>query len=208
MRKSLIIFAILTIFAGAAWSAMDQFSPFSGGGGSGSGDVTGPASPTAGSLTKWGPAGKALVDGLALGTMTNTKGCIYTTASGLVCNSDPASAAMTPVDGHADGNLTAVNVTNTEIYNYGQADANATIVMPTAAAGLSFIGTVATARAGKTWCFKAKSTDKIYLDGTATADNGKVCTTPTVGNYLTCFTFTTDAFDWICRTGIGTWWRE
>jgi hypothetical protein len=115
---------------------------------------------------------------------------------------------MTEVDGHADGNLTAVQASNTLIYNTGQADANATIVMPVAAVGYSFIATVGTTRAGKAWCFQAKSTDLIYLDGTATADHGKACVTPAIGNYLTCFTFKTDAYDWICRTGIGTWWRE
>lgn len=49
--------------------------------------VTGPASPTAGLLAKWGPTGDALVDGLKYGTMTDTKYCTYSTVDGLICTS-------------------------------------------------------------------------------------------------------------------------
>ena len=49
--------------------------------------VTGPASPSAGFLTKWGPSGDALVDGLKFGTMTDTDWCTYTAANGLQCTS-------------------------------------------------------------------------------------------------------------------------
>ena len=49
--------------------------------------VTGPASPTAGYLTKWGPSGDAIVDGVKLGTMTDTDWCTFTTANGLQCTS-------------------------------------------------------------------------------------------------------------------------
>jgi hypothetical protein len=118
------------------------------------------------------------------------------------------SATMAKVNGSTTGNLTAAQVTNTTISNYGQADANATLTAPTAAEGYNTIPTMGTTRAGKAWCFKAGTNDPIRLDGTATADGGKVCTTPTKGNYMTCFTYETDAWEWICRTGIGTWWRE
>jgi hypothetical protein len=118
-------------------------------------------------------------------------------------------ALMTPVDGHADGNLTIADVSNTEIYNTGQADGNATKIAPLAAGGYSTIITMGTTRAGKAWCFKAKGTDIISLDGTATGAGGKVCSTPLDGNYMTCFTRTTaTGFGWICRSGVGTWWRE
>lgn len=52
------------------------------------GDVTGPASPTAGYLTKWGPSGKALVDGPKIGTFTDAKWCSFSTAGGLACTED------------------------------------------------------------------------------------------------------------------------
>jgi hypothetical protein len=61
--------------------------------------VTGPASPTAGMLAKWGPSGQALVDGLKFGTLTDTKYCTYTTANGLVCNSDGSGAMTYPGSG-------------------------------------------------------------------------------------------------------------
>ena len=49
--------------------------------------ITGVASPSAGYLMKWGASGNTAVDGLKLGTMTDTKYCTYSTANGLVCNS-------------------------------------------------------------------------------------------------------------------------
>jgi hypothetical protein len=62
----------------------------------GSGDVTGPASPNAGSLTKWG-VGKALVDGVLLGTMTDGKWCTYTTLAGFNCTSDAPLSVHTTI---------------------------------------------------------------------------------------------------------------
>lgn len=50
--------------------------------------VTGLASPAAGYLVKWGVAGNTLDDGLKFSTMTDGQWCKYTTADGLICNSD------------------------------------------------------------------------------------------------------------------------
>ncbi len=58
--------------------------------------VTGPASPTAGYLTKWDASGDVLVDGPKLGTLTDTKWCTFTTANGLQCTSN------VPVTGAGD----------------------------------------------------------------------------------------------------------
>ena len=66
--------------------------------GTGTGDVTGPTTPTAGSVPKWGPSGKALVDAFVLGTLTDGKWCTYTTALGVHCTSDqPASGTPTVI---------------------------------------------------------------------------------------------------------------
>ena len=105
MKKHLITIAIIAAFLallGTPWhaSAFGGFSPFSdsGGGGTGSGDVTGPTTPTAGSVPKWGPSGKALVDAFVLGTLTDGKWCTYTTALGIHCTSDqPAGATATAI---------------------------------------------------------------------------------------------------------------
>lgn len=56
--------------------------------------VTGPASPTPGYLTKWGPSGDTLADGLGLSTLTNTDLCTYLTASGLNCTTVAPSGAI------------------------------------------------------------------------------------------------------------------
>ena len=96
MKKIIGLTALMILVPMLALAQIGGFSPFSGGGG-GSGSVTGPATPTAGVLVKWGPSGLALVDSLALGTMTPTKYCTYETATGLTCTSDGGSA----LTGHA-----------------------------------------------------------------------------------------------------------
>ncbi len=95
--------------------------------------VTGVAAPTAGYLTKWGVSGNAIVDGPKLGTLTDAKWCIYTTADGLKCTEDApagigdvvgpvattqysipywAAAAKTLVDGVAPGAANALLYSN------------------------------------------------------------------------------------------------
>ncbi len=114
------------------------------------------------------------------------------------------------VDGHADANLTAAQVSGTIVYNTGQAAADVALTLPTAASGYSALFTVATAQANK-WGVRAGTNDKIYLlaaDGTiaAGADNGYArMTAAQVGQSFACWTLKTDAYDWQCKAvSIGT----
>jgi hypothetical protein len=114
------------------------------------------------------------------------------------------------VDGHASGNLTAANVTNTIIYNTGQAAEDIASTLPTAAFGYSFLYTVSTAQSNKAGV-RANTGDKVYLlaaDGTVSAgsDNGYArMTAAQVGQCFACWTFKTDAYDWMCKAiAIGT----
>ena len=90
---------------------------------------------------------------------------------------------------------------------YNSSSVNVTVTLPTAAAGMNFIAVVGTAQAANTWKIKAGTNDKIYFDGVAGTDNQSVYCTPAVGNYITFATFRTgaSAWDWIARTGYGTW---
>ncbi len=108
------------------------------------------------------------------------------------------------VNGSASISLSAAQVSNTVIYNTGQAAANIQLSLPVAASGYSFIGVAGTTQAANTWKFTAAASDKIYIDGVAGTDNQSIIITPAIGNYLTCFTFKTDAYDWICKCGGGT----
>ena len=116
--------------------------------------------------------------------------------------------AATVVDGSANATLTAANCYGTMISNYGQAAADVHLDLPTAAAGLNFIAIVGTAQAANFWKLRADTNDKIYLDGVAGSDNGYVgLAAPAVGDYATFITFQTgaNAWDWICKSGYGTW---
>ncbi len=128
----------------------------------------------------------------------------------LTTNSD--ANPVKEVDGHASGNLTAVQVQNTIIYNYGMGAADVALVLPTAAAGYSALFTVSTAQANK-WGVQAGTNDKIYLlaaDGTISAgsDNGYArMTAAQVGQSFACWAVKTDAttWDWQCKAiAIGT----
>lgn len=59
----------------------------------GTGDVTGPASPTTGSIPKWSGTGKGLIDAFALGTLTDAKWCSFATVGGLSCTQNAPMAA-------------------------------------------------------------------------------------------------------------------
>ena len=115
------------------------------------------------------------------------------------------------VDGHTDQTaLTAAQVSGTVIYNTGQGGADVFLLLPTAAAGYSFVATVGTAQAFH-FGVEAAATDKIYLiaaAGTVAAgsDNAAVVMTAAeVGQAFACWTFKTDAYDWMCKTiSIGT----
>lgn len=96
--------------------------------GLGTGDVTGPVTPTAGSVPKWGPSGKALVDGFILGTLTDAKWCSYATATGITCTENaPASG---------DGNDTEINRLATAIKALSTAPMNGTVGATTPATGI------------------------------------------------------------------------
>jgi hypothetical protein len=91
---ALILFVLLSVCP--VWA----FPPTPPPGTAGAGDVTGPTTPTAGNLTKWGPSGKALVDGPKIGTFTDLKWCSFSTAGGLQCTEAVPQVALTyPVTG-------------------------------------------------------------------------------------------------------------
>lgn len=109
------------------------------------------------------------------------------------------------VDGHIDQTaLTAAQVSNTVIYNTGQGAGDVFLLLPAAAAGYSFLATVGTAQA-KHFGVEAASGDKIYLiaaDGTVAAGDdaaGVVMTAAVPGQSFACWTFKTDAYDWMCK---------
>ena len=115
------------------------------------------------------------------------------------------------VDGHTDQtSLTAADVSGTVIYNTGQGAEDVFLLLPTAAAGYSFVATVGTAQSNH-FGVQAAPGDKIYLiasDGTVAAgdDNAAVVMTEAqVGQSFACWTFKTDAYDWMCKAiSIGT----
>ena len=117
------------------------------------------------------------------------------------------------VDGHVTStDLTAAQVSNTVIHNYDQAASDVFLILPTAAAGYSFLMTVATAQANH-FCVEAGANDKIYLiaaAGTtaAGADGAAACfVAAQVGQQAACWTFKTGAstYDWACKAiAVGT----
>jgi hypothetical protein len=116
------------------------------------------------------------------------------------------------VNGSAHLHLTAAQVSGTVVYNTGQTNADVFLVLPTAAAGYSVLFTVGTAQA-EHWgvCANADVTDKIYLiaaDGTVAAGSDDACVVMTaaqIGQSFACWTFKTDAYDWMCKAiSIGT----
>jgi len=129
------------------------------------------------------------------------------------CSSTSCTPAIpigtTEVDGHANATLTPAQVTGTTIHNVGQAAADISLTLPTATKDGRFVLMVGTAQAANKWRIRAAVTDKIYLDGTAGSDNGYVkIQGPAVGNWLSCKSMKTDAYDWICITGDGVWTAE
>lgn len=105
--------------------------------------------------------------------------------------------------------LTADQVSGTVLTNFGQGAENVQIKLPAAAAGYSFVAVMATAPSGNTWKITADTNDKIYLDGVAGSDGESIIVTPSIGNFVTVFSFQTgespDTYDWIAQTGQGTW---
>ena len=106
----------------------------------------------------------------------------------------------------ATGDLTAVEISGTLINNYGQA-ADVVLTLPVAVSGLSFMVVCGTTVANY-YRIKANINDKIYLDGTAGADNGYVgIASAAVGATITFMAFQTgaEAYDWIATVISGNW---
>ena len=98
-------------------------------------------------------------------------------------------AVAIELDGHVAISPTVVQLASinmTTIHNSGQAAADVNITLPTPAANLRAVCTVATAQGANYWRFTC--TGKIYLNGSATAKNYVQYTAPAVGNYFTIFT--------------------
>ena len=107
----------------------------------------------------------------------------------------------------ATGDLSAAEVSGTQINNYNQAD-DMVLTLPTAAGGYNFLFMVSTTVA-KYIAIKAGTNDKIYLAGAPGTDNQCVQhgSSTAAGASFVCFTFQTgsSAYDWICKAGAGTW---
>lgn len=152
----------------------------------------------------------------ALGSNVKTAlGQSANSASGFITGSGTAtlsgkSYVTLEVDGSSSGSLTADQVSNSIVYNTGQGASDVALGLPTAAYGYSALFLVGTAQTNK-WGVQADTNDKIYLlnsDGTisAGADNGYArMTNAQVGQSFACWTFKTDAYDWMCKAiSIGT----
>lgn len=108
----------------------------------------------------------------------------------------------------ADSPLTALQVSRTIVSNYGMTDADCVISLPTAAEGYTFICILPAVRS-RYFKFRADTNDKIYLSGTAGADNGYVGVASgyATGTSAQFFTFKASdgGFDWFCIPIFGTW---
>lgn len=93
------------------------------------------------------------------------------------------------IDAHTASILTVEQLSSvhmTTIHNYAQAAADIDNTLPTPAANLSALCTVATAQAANYWRFTC--TGKIYLNGSSTAKNYVQLSAPAVGDYFSFFT--------------------
>ena len=105
----------------------------------------------------------------------------------------------------SSGTLSATEVSNTIINNYGQSAIN-TLTLPAAALGLCF--TVIVSSTGTAIHVKAGAGDCIYLQSTKLDDADKVSlTTPLVGDSATFFAFQSGSgsYDWKCLIMDGLW---
>ena len=105
-------------------------------------------------------------------------------------------------DGSTTNPITAAQMMDSIVTNYGQAASDIYVTLPTAAAGLRATFVVGTAHVGNKWGIKAGTNDKIYLialDGTvvAGADNGLARFAATqIGQCVEV---------WAIKTGTATW---
>lgn len=172
--------------------------------------------PTTGTLLGSGDLGSGVGTFLGTPSSANLASAVTDeTGSGVVVfGTSPtiATPAITAaeVNGSVDDTLTAAEVSSTIVYNTGQSAADVALTLPTAASGYSAIFTVGTAQSNK-WGVRAGTNDKIYMlaaDGTVSAgsDNGYArMTAAQIGQSFACWTFKTDAYDWMCKAiSIGT----
>lgn len=117
----------------------------------------------------------------------------------------PGTFQALGVDGHASGSLTTTQVSSTIIDNVGQSVA-CDLVLPACAAGLAFV--MQASEAGvNLWRIGAAASDKLYLNGVAGANNGYIGIVPTVGAYLSVWSFKSGVgkYDWMAVVGMGNW---
>lgn len=102
------------------------------------------------------------------------------TAGTLALNIPPIVAG-----GAADLNLTTAQVSGTIISNTGQGPNNRNHTLPTATAGLHFVGLVGEAQGASYYRFTAASADTMCLDGTCGKDYVSIAA-PTRGAMVSC----------------------
>jgi hypothetical protein len=123
------------------------------------------------------------------------------------------SIALTPITFNesvepSTDNLTAAQLSRGFVNNYGQAAA-ATLTLPAAAEGLTFVAIVGT-KVAQDWIFDGNGAETIYTDisGTLTAGRAGIkCNNQEVGSRMSCATFQTGAasYSWVCGSISGTW---
>jgi hypothetical protein len=117
------------------------------------------------------------------------------------------AAGITPqsIDCHAACSPTAAQLSNAQVWNYGQAASNVQVTGPTVAAGMNFLMVVGTAQGANYWRYTS-TTANIYLDGGASAVTNIIFAAPAVGNSFSCFSFQTGAstYSLKCTTLAGT----
>lgn len=155
--------------------------------------------------TNW----EILQKNIDLGNISITGGTVDNTTIG---GTTPATGTFTLLKGNTDeiikaasDTLTAAECKGQIINNYGQSAEN-TQTLPAAAKGMHGTVCISTAGAGA-FHLKAGPSDKIYLDGVAIDDGGKVSlATPAVGNFFSYFSFQNGAsvYDWQVVSGSGT----
>ncbi len=143
----------------------------------------------------------------------------YSVATGQATNkggSQPGSGSGLTINVTAVG-LTAAQVSNTQVNQYGQAASAVTNYLPSAQAGESFITTIGTAQTSEAFSFagnsgikNGSSGDIIYLTGvagTAGSSHGVQIVSPTIGAEIVCKTAQTGAttWSWFCTNSVGAW---